>query len=75
MNRVNEDTDRTHMPSVPSSTANVIARRALREVRSIPMIQLRRECQKSMIEILDGLYEDGLPLNHEFSRSELNAER
>jgi hypothetical protein len=74
MNRVSEDTSRTLMPSVPSSTANVIARRALREVRSIPMLQLRRECQKSMIEILDGLYEDGLPLNHEFSRSEINAE-
>lgn len=60
----------TVLPTVPASTARVIARRALREMRVAPHEELRRQCQNSMVEILDGLYEDGLPLNHEFTTSE-----
>jgi hypothetical protein len=56
---------RTVLPTVPASTARVIARRALRQLGSIPHAELRRECQAAMVEILDGLYEDGLPLNYE----------
>jgi hypothetical protein len=56
---------RTVLPTVPASTARVIARRALRQLGTIPHAELRRECQRAMVEILDGLYEDGLPLNYE----------
>jgi hypothetical protein len=62
---------RTVLPTVPASTARVIARRALREMRTTPMEELRRQCQNSMVEVLDGLYEDGLPLNHEFTTAEV----
>lgn len=61
----------TVLPTVPASTARVIARRALREMRVVPHEELRRQCQNSMVEILDGLYEDGLPLNHEFTNNEV----
>lgn len=56
---------RTVLPTVPATTARVIARRALRHLGSIPVAELRRQCQIAMVEILDGLYEDGLPLNYE----------
>jgi hypothetical protein len=68
----NPTDNRTVLPTVPASTARVIARRALRELRTVPMVQLRRECQNSMFTILDGLYEDGLPLNYELTNEEVD---
>lgn len=58
------------LPSVPMSTARMILRKAWNVQRAQESDRLRDFIQEATVEILDGIFEDGLPINSELTSAE-----